>query len=313
MADEKQTNEVAPESEEKAETQEQAAVTEEQTAPSAEKASTDAVEPDQGKKKSSPLEKVKEELVADETAILKMLTSVTEQLEEMRKIRRRQGRYAVIGVLAILAILLSFMVNMAQFGQNYPVDELLRQISANSHIVTNSPRVQKVVASAKDVFFPAYKKELLKRLQEESPQIEATAVNAVSDFRNFMMTDIRKKMVKRVDNSLKLVEKDIIEKYTKSELSPDELDKVFKEVNAKFHEEFTKRLEKRLDVAIKKLIVMNQEFKNFKNTPEYKKLKPEDIGTVESRLVETMLKLWIYHLNPDEGEAKVKISKGGAK
>jgi hypothetical protein len=310
MAEEKQNNDVAPESEE---TQEQAAVEEKKAAveegkniSDAERASMTTVVMD--KKEDSSL---KEELAADEDAIVAMLASVTAELEEMRKIRRRQGRYAVTGVVATLAILISFMVNLAHFGQNYPVEELLQQISANSNIVTNSPRVQQVIGSAKNVFFPAYKRELLKRLQDEAPQIEATAVTAVSDFRNFMMTDIRRKMVNRVDKALKQVEKDVIQHYTKTELSPEELDKVFDEVNIKFHEEFTKRLEKRLDAAIKKLVVMNDEFKSFKDTPEYKALKPEDIGIVENRLIETMLKLWIFQLNPEQGEAIV--SKGGAK
>ena len=112
-------------------------------------------------------------------------------------------------------------------------------------------------------------------------------MDAVGDFRNYMLTDIRRKMVKRVNISLKQVEKDLIQQYTKSDLSSEELDKVFHQVNAKFQEEFTKRLEKRLDAAIKKLVTMNNEFKSFKNTPEYKELKPEDVGMIENRLVET--------------------------
>lgn len=249
----------------------------------------------------------------DEEAILAMLTSVTADLEEMRKIRKRQGRYAIIGVLATLAILISFMLNLAQFGNNYPVQELLTQISANSGIVTNSREVQKVMDSAKKVFVPAYKKELVKQLQSEAPQIEATAVTAVNDFRKFMMTDIRRKMTQRMDKALRQVEKDIIQHYTKSDLSPDQLDKVFQEVNAKFAAEFTARLEKRLDVAIKKLAVLNEEVKGFENTPEYKQIKPEDLGLIENRMIEDMLRLWIYHLNPDKGDAKVSMTKGGVK
>lgn len=249
----------------------------------------------------------------DDEAVLAMLASVTADLEEMRRVRKRQGRYAIIGVLATLAILISFMINLAQFGNNYPVQELLTQISANSEIVTNSREVQKVVDSAKKVFIPAYKKELVKQLHSEAPQIESTAVTAVNDFRKFMMTDIRRKMVQRMDKVLRQVEKDIIQHYSKSELSPDELDKIFQQVNAQFADEFTARLEKRLDVAIKKLAVLNDEVKGFENTPEYKNIKPEDLGLIENRMIEDMLRLWIYHLNPDKGDAKVSMAKGGVK
>lgn len=251
--------------------------------------------------------------VHDDDTVLAMLASITADLEEMRKIRKRQGRYAIIGVLATLAILISFMINLAEFGNSFRVQDLLTQISANSEIVTNSREVQKVVDSAKKVFVPAYKKELIKQLQSEAPQIESTAITAVNDFRKFMMTDIRRKMVQRMDKALRQVEKDIIQHYSKSELSSDELEKMFQDVNAHFADEFTARLEKRLDVAIKKLAVLNDEVKGFENTPEYKKIKPEDLGLIENRMIEDMLRLWIYHLNPDKGETKVNMAKGGVK
>ena len=155
MAEEKQTNEVTPETNEVTESQEQVKTDVEPTATQVEKASKTTVVQD---KKIDP---PKEDSSCDKNAILELLATVTAELEDTRKVRRRQGRYAIFGIVFTAAILIALMANLYHFGTNYPVDQLLAQISANSNIVTDSPDVHRVVGSARKVFLPAYKKNLL--------------------------------------------------------------------------------------------------------------------------------------------------------
>ena len=71
-------------------------------------------------------------------------------------------------------------------------------------------------------------------------------------------------------------------------------------------------LEQRLDTALDDITKLNESFEKLKDTEEYKKLDPKMIGEIENHLIESLLELAIYHINPKRG-ALPAVSKGGAK
>lgn len=229
----------------------------------------------------------------------KELGEIEVSLEHIDKTRKKQLAATAGGIVLILLIMIFFFASLTSFVRGYDSKMLLQELSNNSSIITESNELTEVARSFREIFLPAYKKELSAALESEMPKIKQKMHDSATELGTFIKTDIRQRLTKRLTKAMEKIEKNIIAKHPN--ILPEELQKAFAEANNHFVKEVTAVIEKRLKLAHKKLALLNDNFKRYKTTPEYVALKGMDSDAVESKLVETFLELWIYHLNPQKG------------
>jgi len=237
----------------------------------------------------------------------KELGEIEISLEHIDKTRKKQFAATAAGIVIILLIMAFFFASLTSFVRGYDSKMLLHELSNNASIITESNELTEVAKSFREIFLPAYKKELSAALESEMPKIKQKMHDSATELGTFIKTDIRQRLTKRLTKAMKKIEQNIIAKHPN--ISPEELHQAFTEANNHFVKAVTEVIEKRLKLAHTKLALLNENFKQYKSTPEYAALKGMDSDAVENKLVETFLELWIYHLNPQKGAQPVEGAK----
>ncbi|MCP3967678.1 MAG: hypothetical protein GY750_20670 [Lentisphaerae bacterium] len=237
--------------------------------------------------------------VSENQEFIQKLNFIEEMVKKMDGIRKRQFFVTILGILVMLLVMAVFVISLTSFVQNYNAQQLLTEVKNNSHIITEGPELKRMLDNVKKTFLPAYKKELAIAFQAEMPKLQAQLSQTTKELELYLQNDLREKLLSRMEAALKKIEAEAIKKHP--ELNSVTLHDAFAEVNKHFIENVTEVLNKRIGAAKQHLAMLNQSFKAYKDTPEYKSLKGTDMDVIESNLVETLLELWIYHINPIKG------------
>ncbi len=227
------------------------------------------------------------------------LNTIETSLARIDKLRKQQFAVAVGGIILILLVLTFFFSSLMAFFQGYNTQLLLKELYANSSIISQSDELAEVQNNFKEIFLPAYKREVGAALQEAMPDIKKKMLESAQDLGIFVKTDIRQRLTQRLTKAMKKIEANVVKSHPN--ISSVELHKALQEANTHFINEVTAILDKRLKLAQQKLALLDQSFKQYKSTPEYAELRGMDNDKVENKLVETFLELWIYHLDPQKG------------
>jgi hypothetical protein len=238
----------------------------------------------------------------------KKLEAIEKTISRIDKIRRKQFFVTVCGMILIVLVMAVFIARLADFVRNYNSQQLLEEITKNSTIITHSPELRSLGRDFQEVFIPTFKKELTTSFENNMPAFKSEIFKSAKEIETFLQQDMRNKILFRLSESLSKIEKGITSKH--QDLSVQELEKAFNEVNTHFVEELTGVMDKRLATAKEKLVMLDESFKRFKDTPEYADAQGRGTGEIEGKLLETFLELWIYHINPERGMEKADL-KGG--
>ena len=238
----------------------------------------------------------------------KKLEAIEKTISRIDKIRRKQFFVTVCGMILIVLVMAVFIARLADFVRNYNSQQLLEEITKNSTIITHSPELRSLGRDFQEVFIPTFKKELTTSFENNMPAFKSEIFKSAKEIETFLQQDMRNKILFRLSESLSKIEKGITSKH--QDLSAQELEKAFNEVNTHFVEELTGVMDKRLATAKEKLVMLDESFKRFKDTPEYADVQGRGTGEIEGKLLETFLELWIYHINPERGMEKADL-KGG--
>ena len=111
-------------------------------------------------------------------------------------------------------------------------------------------------------------------------------------------------------------EAQLLTTYSKSKPSLEKINQIVLKSHQFLFENVTKSVDFKLDKALNTLTGLNNSFQmmysSMEDTPLLKGLTPEMTGEVENLLIETMLELIIYQLNPQKGNMPA-FANGGAK
>lgn len=241
----------------------------------------------------------------------KKLEVIEKSITRIDQIRKKQFFVTICGMILIILVMAIFVASLTDFVRNYNSQQLLEELTKNSNIITQSPELRTLSRDFQEVFIPTFKKELTTSLESSMPAFKDEVFKAAKDIENYLQQDVRNKVLFRLAESLNKVEKSILAKHP--DLTAKELEKAFNEVNAHFIDELTGILNKRLAVTKERLVMLDESFRRFKDTPEYAEAKELGTGEIENKLLETFLELWIYHINPQRGMEKAFVDAKGGK
>lgn len=238
------------------------------------------------------------------------LSARIEQLEQMlihtRKKRVLQSYVVWICTVILVAVCAWFLISFSSLINNYDTGQLAQQVQKNSDIVVQSPQFKGMLLDMKDVFIPAYQKALQNKFDSEAPNLRTDAEAELYKLKKVMIRKLRENFIAQIHKDFEKVEKDLLKRYP--ELDSAQLDAAYKKASEIFAERMTKSLNFFVGKAVNKLAGLDETFRQFKNDRVYTELKKKSIKEVESLLIESMLELWIYELNPAKGDKPVELN-----
>ena len=242
-------------------------------------------------KQTSPLDAEKNK--PEKVAVFRILE---EKISFIHTTRRRQTIFSVVGIVVILLILGMLLSSLYRTAANFDTEEFVKEIGANSAIITSSPELQGIGEDFQKVFLPALQEEFAKTVEQELPNLKKQKDKSLEDLRKYLEDDLSLMIIERLEARLSQLEQQVIKRYDTKHA--DALAKAFERMNQKFVEELTTQLEGRLDKAIERLSALDDEMQSYKQTKEFASAAEIPSGELENRLLETFLELWIYQLNP---------------
>lgn len=242
-----------------------------------------------------------------------------DQLEKMliHTRKKRIGQSIVIWscTAVLLAVCAWFLMTFYNLYSTYDKKLLLKELQKHSEIVIESPEFQAMLLDTRKIFLPAYKEALTEELKAQTPELSAKAEKELTNLKELLVKRIKRAFIEEMHKDFTKVEKDLLKRYP--DLNADKLHDAYDKASVIFAEKLTVSLNNYVNQAVNKLTELDETFRQFKKGDAYKALNKKSVQEVENLLVESMLELWIYELNPDKGgrpvEMEVKTAAKGGK
>ena len=239
------------------------------------------------------------------------LDRILKKSAELDVFRRRQALLACLGVVLILAILILFIRNLICFGTSFDSRKLAEKtVAVAVHDLAQDHELMAMKEDFRSVFVPALKNELETQLKDSLPKMQEALETERVQLSNHLQNATRERILRRIHKSFAGVESRLVAKHGAAAPSSADLEKALKKTEDALLSDTETQLKTRLESALKSLSALNNAFLAFKEQPEYATYAAMSQGALESKLIESFLELWIYHINPDRG-ALPAAQKGG--
>lgn len=235
-------------------------------------------------------------------------TARIEQLEKMlihTKKKRIGQSITVWSCTAVIIITcLWFLMTFNNLRRNFDTKLLAQELQKSSGIVIQSPQFRAMLMDTKKIFLPAYTEALKTKLNNQSPQLRAKAEAELVNLKELAVKKIQQNFVAQIRKDFNKIEKDLLKRYP--DLNVEKLNDAYNKAASLFAEKLSVSLNHFVIQATNKLSGLDETFRQFKKENVYKELNKKSVKEVESLLMESMLELWIYELNPEKGEKIVE-------
>ena len=253
--------------------------------------------------KNSP----KKDQKAAESSSVEFLARI-EQLEKMliQTKKKRVGQSIVVWCCTAVIVItcVCFLMTFNNLIRNYDTKLFIQELQNKSGIVIQSPEFQAMMLDTKKIFLPAYEKALRTKLNSQTPELRTKAEAELANLKELVVKKFQQNFVAQVCKDFDKIEKSLLKRYPK--LSAEKLNAAYKKAATLFADKLNISLKKYVSQATNKLSGLDETFRQFKKGNTYKELNKKSIQEVENLLVESMLELWIYELNPGKGEKIVE-------
>ncbi len=231
------------------------------------------------------------------------LQQIQNDIEDIQKRRKQQAYASTLGVLVIVALIAIFVYQLKSVASAVDPNTVVRCMADNAGIITHSPEVDAVAADLKNVFFPTLKENLVTQFKAHLPDYQNELVAAGNGLKDYAFAGIKGRTQAVVAEILPPLEKRIKARYP--DMTDAQLHDLLKVFGAELFDAFVDREQKRVAEISDHLATLNDTVNSYKKLDDYKTISEMDRGMVENMLVESMLELWICHLNPEKAAAPV--------
>ncbi len=261
-------------------------------------------------------QRVPDDSVNEANEVLGKLQGIEESINRIEQSKRIKTLVSVGGVIIVLLILALFGWNLYQFGQKAMSPEVKAEFMSEAsedivEVARDNPDVQKMVKDLQEDVIPYVIVQISEKFQENMPQFQKEEEKIIGNIQHYLENDVKDKLAVALIEMLVELEQEILKKYP--EVSPDEMKPVLEKAQEIFITEITASIEKRLDDMFLSLGELSETIRQFGQLEEAKKLNPKNIEEVKLQMIEAMLELVIYHLNPERGDAPAVVAAGGVK
>ncbi len=241
---------------------------------------------------------------------LSRLEAIEKDIAAMAGMRKKQLWINIGGAVAVLVILLAFLGNLFDFARTYDTGTLLTELQSQGEEIIRSPQTQETLRQMQAEFVPLYRESLIKEFNNRAPELRKNALNVASNLEKYVKNDIKNRLEKDLTTAMDSMAKELTKRYPGLDLTQEQIEEVFNHGHARFIDETTRHVQTRLDGAVQELAILQAKFGQFKTDQEYLELKDVPTDEVSCRLIESMLELWIYNMNPAKGNRLASVDGG---
>ena len=252
--------------------------------------------------------------VNDSKEVLSKLKGIEESINRIERSKRLRTFVSVGGVILVLLIFALFGWNLYQFGQKAVSPEVKAEFMSEAaedivEVARDNPDVQKMVKDLQEDVIPYVIVQITEKFQENMPQFQKEEDQIIGNIKHYLENDVKDKLAVALTEILVELEQEILKIYP--EVSPDEMKPVLEKAQEIFIIEIVASIDKRLDEMFLSLGELSGTVRQFGQLEEANKLDPNNIEQVKLQMIEAMLELVIYNLNPDRGNAPAVVAAGG--
>lgn len=252
-----------------------------------------------------------------EDDILASVSRLETDLQEIEKARKQQALIVRVGVLLILLAILLFAWNMWNFSKSLMksdnLDQLGQKFSRDMQDLAKEPEVRKMQENLIKQVIPDITNQIIERIKKDIPNFRKKGERVVANLQVYVQGYLKDELEKALAESVLQLEKELHAKYPK--ISAEKLEKIVKGAEATFIEQITNAVEKRIEMIYEDLDKTEKTLGKFSSLDDMKKLSKQSPDEIKLGLVEALLELGIYEINPVKGNlpATVSSTKGGVK
>ncbi len=246
--------------------------------------------------------------------LLSNVTRLEADLLEIEKARKQQALITRVGLLLILLAILLFAWNLWNFSRSLmkpdSLDQFGKKFGQDMQELMTDPDVKKIEESLVKQVIPEITNQMVEKFKKELPNFKTKGHKLFSNLRAYLEGYMKDELEKALAESIAELEKEIHTTYPK--VSTDKIEKVLKESENVFIEHIASVLEKRVEMVFDDFEKMQKTIDKFSTLEDMKKLENQETTDVKLALIESLLELGIYEINPEKGARPVAV-QGGAK
>lgn len=232
------------------------------------------------------------------------------KLHEIIRLRKTQSIVSCCGAVLILLILVQLLFNLYHFGINFDHAQFAAEALERGTLLLRSAEIKTLENDFNTVFIPTFQARFSEQLQEETPKIKHLIKKESDKLISYAESDIKQLITRSLRESFEKLEADLVKKHGGNAISSEDLAASLKGFDAVLVRDITAVLDKNTIKAKQSLGALYATTESFKQLPEYQEIRSVPPAQAESRLIETFLELWIYHLNPERSKTNASGGKG---
>gem|GEM_PF-6586780 len=251
----------------------------------------------------------------DTEALLTKINQLEEYLDKFAKARRVRALCSGIGMVLILLLLCLFGWNLWQFGKGHLSPEgqqaFMKQVQADmTTLYRTDSNVQGIIDDFRTDVAPYAVEHVRKRIREELPNMRASGVQSLYALRDYIATDAKDRFETEISDALAEFELELMKKFP--DLSREDLHIGLIAMHDLLLAELSTIIDQRLGELSGSFEELMQTLDTYRDLPEAKKLDPENLDAVKLNILESLLDLAIFEVNPDRGLVPAYAAEGGA-
>jgi hypothetical protein len=250
-----------------------------------------------------------------EDELLASISRLEADLQEIEKARKQQALIGRVGVILILFAILLFVWNMWNFSKSLVksenLDRLGQQFSRDMQDLAKDPEVRKMQENLVKQVIPDITNQIIERFKKDIPNFRKKGERVLANLQIYVQGYLKEELEKALAESVVQLEKELHATYPK--ISADKLEKVMKSAEATFIEQITAAIEKRMEMIYEDLDKAEKTLDKFSSLDDMKQLSKQTQDQVKLGLIEALLELGIYEINPARGNMPAMAAKRGVK
>ena len=250
-----------------------------------------------------------------EDELLASVSRLEADLQEIEKARKQQALIIRVGVILILVAILLFAWNIWNFSKSLMKSESLDQFgqkfSRDMQDLAKDPEVRRMQDNLVKQVIPDITNQIVERFKQDMPNFRKKGEKVLFNLQIYVQGYLKEELEKALAESVVKLEKELHTSYPK--ISVDKLQKVLKSAEVTFIEQVTNAIEKRIEMIYEDLDKAEKTLDKFSNLDDMKKLSKQTPDEIKLALIESMLELGIYEINPVKGNMPATVVQGGVK
>jgi len=248
---------------------------------------------------------------------LKKVEKLENLLNEMARYKKKTSTVSAVGAIIVVIILVIFLYRLYSFVEYYDTKQLASNLGENMVQLVHQQEAQDVLTTLQTTLLPEYQKELVIQLKANYPIMKDESITAAENIEIYLNEEVKPKIINQLAESIAQNEKSLLENYEGENISPEKLQIIMENSKKVFVERLSALMNAKLGNALdriseisnstEKLQTIVTEDASLKNMSEQQKLTE-----IENRMLETMLELVVYQVNPGQGDMPA-YTNGGAK